>query len=404
MRDLVKSKTSTESRKQTQNPGPGQGGFHIMSNPDIFPNHYQYTSNPKPDPNPVHTLTLSLLASLTSWVSTSVFDFHTVVVQPREEVTLWCSNFSALPVHIFWYKLVDGSNASCISSMFSSEVEASLREGFGNGKFNMTSNRTNVFLSIKQVDASDSGLYICGFGKDFEWRIFSSTYLQVEARGDSQNPQPNKDPVSDNLNYAALTFKSPKTKRTRTAEAEKDLETTVVSCCFLSLSGGSVHNMWLRFPLRSRPVAIDPDGLVTDPLSLWISDWIQRDKSGFGQPDLNKQRRAPGFWTALSGHFFSIFIGSNFTEILVEQFSVVFDRNGAKRDMVTLEEKRRSTAQVGEQKNEESGRRSEKRKEQNLDPDGLNYAALHIRPKAKSKRKPADKEELKDNVVYAATR
>ncbi|XP_014886963.1 uncharacterized protein LOC106946833 [Poecilia latipinna] len=207
------------------------------------------------------SLILAVFCTL-CWVSSSVFDFHTVVVQPRKEVTLWCSNFSALPVHIFWYKLVDGSNASCIASMFSSEVNASLREGYENGKFNMTSNRTNIFLSIKQVDASDSGLYICGNGKDLEWNIFSSTYLQVEvdvfvepfwilcaasiflliiiiclvekirriqkARADSQNPQQIKNPESDNLNYAALTFKTPKTKRTRTAEAEKDLETTVV--------------------------------------------------------------------------------------------------------------------------------------------------------------------------------
>ncbi|XP_023202580.1 uncharacterized protein LOC111611137 [Xiphophorus maculatus] len=207
------------------------------------------------------SLILAVFCTL-SWVSTSVFDFHTVVVQPREEVTLWCSNFSTLPVHIFWYKLVDGSNASCISSMFSPEVNALMKEGFKNDKFNMTSNKTNIFLSIKQVDASDSGLYICGYGNNFEWKIFSSTYLQVEvdvfveafwilcaasiflliiiiclvakirriqkARADSQNPQPNKNPDADNLNYAALTFKSPKTKRTRTAEAEKDLETTAV--------------------------------------------------------------------------------------------------------------------------------------------------------------------------------
>ncbi|XP_054914676.1 uncharacterized protein LOC129378365 [Poeciliopsis prolifica] len=207
------------------------------------------------------SLILAVFCSL-SWVSTAVFDFHTVVVQPSEEVTLWCSNFSALPVHIFWYKLVDGSNASCISSMFSYEANASLREGFENGKFTMTSNRTNIFLSIKQTDASDSGLYICGYGSDFGWKIYSSTYLQVEvdvfvepfwipcaasifllivivclvakirriqkAQANSQNPQPNKNPDSDNLNYAALTFKKPQTIRARAAEAEKDLETTAV--------------------------------------------------------------------------------------------------------------------------------------------------------------------------------
>ncbi|MED6240114.1 hypothetical protein ATANTOWER_016251 [Ataeniobius toweri] len=191
------------------------------------------------------------------WVSVSVFEFHTVVVQPSEEVTLQCSNFCSFPAHIFWFKLANGSNSTLISSMFTSESRVSLREGFQNGKFTMTSNRTDLFLSIKWVDFSDPGLYTCGTSQD----IFSATYLQVQvdvfsvpfwimcaasvfllilviclvakirrvqtAQADSKTQQQNKNPDSDTLNYAALNFHS-KPKRNRLAEAEDVLETNVV--------------------------------------------------------------------------------------------------------------------------------------------------------------------------------
>lgn len=113
----------------------------------------------------------------------SVFEFYTLVVQPSEEVTLWCSNLSGFPAHIFWFKLVDGSSGSCISSMFSSDSDALLREGFQNGKFTTTSNTTNLFLSIKWVDSSDSGLYTCGKGMDLKREIFTATFLQVTSEG-----------------------------------------------------------------------------------------------------------------------------------------------------------------------------------------------------------------------------
>ncbi|XP_021171504.2 uncharacterized protein LOC105925530 [Fundulus heteroclitus] len=204
---------------------------------------------------------ISLILGILCWVSVSVFEFHTIVVQPREDVTLRCSNLSSFPVHIFWFKLVNGSNANIISSMNIPEYNASLREGFQNGKFTMTSNRTNLFLSITQLDFSDSGLYICGTSLELKSGIFSATYLQVQvdafvvpfwilcatsiflliviiylaaknrrtqtAQADSQNSQQNKNPDSDTLNYAALNFVH-KPKRNRMAEEEKELETTVV--------------------------------------------------------------------------------------------------------------------------------------------------------------------------------
>ncbi|MEQ2166775.1 hypothetical protein GOODEAATRI_031753, partial [Goodea atripinnis] len=125
------------------------------------------------------TLILVLLFTF-GWVTKSDFDFHSVVVQPGEEVTLLCSNFSKFHEHIFWFKLTDGPNISRISAMQSSESEATHLDRFNHDKFNMTSNGTKIFLNIKQVNFSDSGVYICGKNSDKCWNIFSATHLQIE--------------------------------------------------------------------------------------------------------------------------------------------------------------------------------------------------------------------------------
>ncbi|XP_072232922.1 uncharacterized protein [Leuresthes tenuis] len=208
------------------------------------------------------TLILALLCSF-SWSSASVSEFHTVEVQPGEAVTLLCSNFSSLPGHIFWFKLVNGTNTSRVSSMFSSDSNASVFDGFPNSKFDMTSNTTNLFLNIKQVDLSNSGLYFCGCCRDGLPNIFSATNLQVQdvfngstnpliiiltggtiflviliiclvvrirtfhkAQTDKQNPQHSEMP-SDALNYAAVGFR-PKAERSRRQVQDRELETHVV--------------------------------------------------------------------------------------------------------------------------------------------------------------------------------
>ncbi|XP_047448357.1 uncharacterized protein LOC125012437 [Mugil cephalus] len=107
------------------------------------------------------TLTPVLLCTF-SWISVSVSEFYTVEVQPGEEVTLLCSNFSSIPTNIFWFKLVNGPYITRISAMLSSDQNAFFYDGFDTGKFNMTSNTTTLFLKIKPVDLTDSGLYFCG--------------------------------------------------------------------------------------------------------------------------------------------------------------------------------------------------------------------------------------------------
>uniref|UniRef100_A0A3B3TWL8 Uncharacterized LOC106946845 n=1 Tax=Poecilia latipinna TaxID=48699 RepID=A0A3B3TWL8_9TELE len=202
------------------------------------------------------------------WISVSVCQFLTVSVRPAEDVTLMCSNLSEVLSHISWFKMNSSPNASRISSMLSAESNVSLFDGFHFSKYNMTTNITNLFLTIRDVNISDSGLYFCGLyiaavGAAVPG-VFTATHLQVED-------------VSDRL---------------------LNLPCMILGCVAVFLT------------------------VVIVALAVKIR-------------------------TIQSGYYGFIL---------------------------------------------------------NLDPVGLNYAALHIRPKAKSKRRAVDKNELKDNVLYAATR
>ncbi|XP_039677620.1 uncharacterized protein LOC120572388 [Perca fluviatilis] len=210
------------------------------------------------------------LASITallctfSLISVCVSEFHTVELQPAEQVTLMCSNFSSIITHMFWFRLDSRPNISRISSMLTSDSNASLYDGFQNGKFNMTSNTTTLFLNITHVDLADSGLYFCGCYSNNYSVIVSATYLKVQevfdgitsltsvillglilflvpvviglvvkisklctAQKEGQTPQRSENLGSDALNYAALSF-HPEARSSRRPESENQLETDVV--------------------------------------------------------------------------------------------------------------------------------------------------------------------------------
>ncbi|KAM7366046.1 hypothetical protein PAMP_015515 [Pampus punctatissimus] len=116
----------------------------------------------------------------TGCISVSASEFYTVDIQPGDEVTMLCSNFSSFISHMFWFKLTNSSNTTCISSMTTSDSNVSFCHGFQNGKFEMRSNISTLFLKIKRVDLFDSGLYFCGFRTDRYPVIVSATYLKVE--------------------------------------------------------------------------------------------------------------------------------------------------------------------------------------------------------------------------------
>ncbi|XP_042368430.1 uncharacterized protein LOC121962268 [Plectropomus leopardus] len=200
-----------------------------------------------------------------SLMSVSVSEFHTVEVQPGEQATLMCSNYTKPFIdRIFWFRLADRPTATCISSMWSSEVKPSSCDGFQDARFNMTSNSSTLFLMIKQVNLSDSGLYFCGPRSGGNAAIVSATFLKVQeemgglmnltsvilgalviflgtviiglvvkirklktARKEGHNQQHNENLGSDALNYAALSFK-PRPKSIRRPPSENQPEPNVV--------------------------------------------------------------------------------------------------------------------------------------------------------------------------------
>ncbi|XP_030287391.1 uncharacterized protein LOC115590249 [Sparus aurata] len=224
------------------------------------------------------TFMTSLLLCSLSWISVSGSESHTLEVRTGDEVTLLCSNLATSPTQTDWFRVVNRTKPHCISSMYGSDGKVLFCDGFQNGKFEMSSNVSTVFLKIKQVDLSDTGLYFCGFYIKTHTVISTATYLNVQgdswddedsfhtqreerygmanimclilggltvlltifiialavkiktiqtAVNEGEQPGGNKNMGSDDLSYAAVRFQA-KPKRNRRPASEREMETHVV--------------------------------------------------------------------------------------------------------------------------------------------------------------------------------
>ncbi|XP_059210993.1 uncharacterized protein LOC131989703 isoform X2 [Centropristis striata] len=128
-------------------------------------------------------ITALLLCSL-SWISVSGSESQTVEVQAGDEVTLTCSITSKHDSPTHWFRLVQGTKPVCISAMVKSKGSVNYCDGFKGGNFVMRTNISTLFLTIKQVNSSDSGLYFCGFYEDGIY-TFNVTRFKVKGSDES---------------------------------------------------------------------------------------------------------------------------------------------------------------------------------------------------------------------------
>ncbi|XP_040887435.1 uncharacterized protein LOC121177253 [Toxotes jaculatrix] len=144
----------------------------------------------------VHTMinftliTAFILCSL-NWICVSVSETQTVEVQPGQEAKLLISNISTKETVTFWFRLINRTRVNSISVMYKFESNATFCDGYNNGKFEMTYNISTVSLKIKNVDFSDSGLYFCGFNNDGR-PIFRVISLKVKGSNESHDDMDRK--------------------------------------------------------------------------------------------------------------------------------------------------------------------------------------------------------------------
>ncbi|XP_037614591.1 uncharacterized protein LOC119481567 isoform X1 [Sebastes umbrosus] len=184
-------------------------------------------------------ITALLLCSLSS-VSGS--ESQTVKVQSGDEVTLTCNNISSGQTQTDWFRVINRTKPSCISSMYWFDDEASFCVGFQN-RFEMSSNISTVFLKIKRVDFSDSGLYFCGFYVAPHTVIADATHLIVQGDGESDGE----------VDLKTESWISVSGSESQTVEVQSGEEVTLT--CFNMSSYGSMTS-WVRLVDRTKASCI----------------------------------------------------------------------------------------------------------------------------------------------------
>ncbi|XP_049425525.1 uncharacterized protein LOC125884492 [Epinephelus fuscoguttatus] len=141
------------------------------------------------------TLITALIICSLSWISVSAADSQTVEVQSGKEVSLTCSEKSDSPT--VWFRVVNRTKASWISTMITSTSDPSYCDGCENGAFEMSSNTSTASLKMKKVNVSDSGLYFCVVLT--QKTVFSTTHLNVPGSDEPHDDVDRKPKKSDDV-------------------------------------------------------------------------------------------------------------------------------------------------------------------------------------------------------------
>uniref|UniRef100_A0A669B6K9 Ig-like domain-containing protein n=1 Tax=Oreochromis niloticus TaxID=8128 RepID=A0A669B6K9_ORENI len=141
----------------------------------------------------------ALALSCFCWIAVSGSEFQTSEVQAGENVTLQCTKIFTYDVMTFWFRLVNGTTVNSIAFMQASSSNVNYNDGFKNGKVEMTKTTSDVFLKIKQVDVSDSGLYFCGFVSEGRLNL---SVMQLKVGG-TDEPEDDMDCISKQAHEVA---------------------------------------------------------------------------------------------------------------------------------------------------------------------------------------------------------
>ncbi|KAM9426583.1 uncharacterized protein KZ484_020648 isoform 1-T1 [Pholidichthys leucotaenia] len=139
------------------------------------------------------TLITALLLYSYDLISVIGSEIQMLEVQPDQDVTLQCSNISRTPTPAEWFRVVNRAKPRCISSLFGNQEDISYCDGLKNGKFEISSNITTVFLKINHVNVSDAGLYFCGFYMDGDTTIVDA--VEIRFQGDIESREKIEDHV-----------------------------------------------------------------------------------------------------------------------------------------------------------------------------------------------------------------
>ncbi|KAL7374510.1 hypothetical protein ABVT39_001997 [Epinephelus coioides] len=356
-------------------------------------------------------MTTSLLCSL-SWISVSVSESHTVEVQPGEEVTLLCSNFSSSPTQTVWFTLANRTQPRCISRMYSSVEPASFCSGAESGKYEMTSNISTVFLKIKHVDISDSALYFCGFYMSRYSVIVNATFLKVQ-----EEPGEITNLMSVILSGVTVVLTKViiclviKMMQHQTGWISVSVSETVevnsgenVTLLCSNMSKHESVTFWFRLVQKTKISCISV--MFRSDSKAQFCEGIQERKFEMRSNMSTLSLKIKQVNSSDSGLYFCGFYANGRPSFRVTRLNIKEDSDGiAELSSVILgaltvvlvmviiflvvKNRKRQTANEEEQKPEQS---------QKVGSDDVNYAAVTFRT-TRAKRK-----ELEPNVVYAATR